>query len=124
MAGAERNETWRLNHIGSAIVTGPEGNEQPVARYPGNLAYIDVAAYERWLGHAAWICGVHNGEARGAAREVARQLAELHDRLWSQPLDGVPAHRAGERPDQCSACAALRTWKQLDETGSPVQPLA
>ena len=44
--------------------------------------------------------------------DMLRQSMAAHDRDFFQGRDGVPAHRAGERPDDCSACAVFAVLLQ------------
>ena len=48
-------------------------------------------------------------EDPGLVPELITELVAYHDRLWRKDsIEGIPSHRAGERPDDCSACFALK----------------
>lgn len=42
-----------------------------------------------------------------AAPDLKSELIAYHDREWRVPHEGLPAHKAGEFPEQCGGCAAI-----------------
>jgi len=49
-----------------------------------------------------------NARLIAAAPELLSELIGYHDREWREPHEGIPAHHAGDFPDECGACAAIR----------------
>lgn len=76
---------------------------------PGNAAAVTPLLVEPAALNAAG-----EGQGAAAAPEDALSGADLflmskaaHDRDFAQGRDGIPPHRAGERPADCSACAVF-----------------
>lgn len=41
------------------------------------------------------------------APELLSELIAYHDREWMEGHEGIPAHHAGDFPDDCGACAVI-----------------
>jgi hypothetical protein len=40
-------------------------------------------------------------------RLLAAELRAYHDREWLEPHENIPAHKAGELPEDCGTCKIL-----------------
>lgn len=52
-------------------------------------------------------CHAAAPRAEATSTSMLEESIAGHDRDHAQERDGIPAHRAGEMPDQCGACAVF-----------------
>ncbi len=83
-------ETKREYSHGPVIILGGDGKPVVVCREKR-----DPEEYEA------------NVLLMSAAPELLSELIASHDREWMEDHEGIPAHMAGERPDECGACAVI-----------------
>jgi len=48
-----------------------------------------------------------NAKLIAAAPDLKSELIAYHDREWMDSHEGLPAHKAGEFPEECGGCAAI-----------------
>lgn len=56
--------------------------------------------------------GAENARLRADNKILRDELRACHDREWLTPHEGLPAHEAGDFPDDCGACAVLSRAKE------------
>jgi len=57
--------------------------------------------------HSASLENRANVRLIAAAPELLSELIAYHDREWREDHEGIPAHHAGDFPDECGACAVI-----------------